>query len=280
MNAAADELHVTQSAVSRQIRLLEEELCIPLFRRVHRGLILTSKGQALASTLREALNLISSGVEHLTQSSERLRINVASTFGIRWLVPRLSRFETRHPEWRIEVSLAWYNFEPKDQGYDVGIIYGRASWPEACLTPVMTERLTPVCSPDFLDRHGPLKQASDFTALQLLHSHYSPPSPGDWHRWASNWDGGLFDTDRGEMFATLDLSLRAAESGRGIAIADLIMIEDDLALQRLALPCPDAIVPGDTYYFVQPEPEDSPPSVLAFRDWLLEEAQASTTQSA
>ncbi len=114
MERAAGELHVTQSAVSRQIRLLEEELGILLFRRVHRGLVLTPKGQALASTLRAALDLISSGVEHLARPSERLRIHVASTFGIRWLVPRLPRFEARHPEWRIEVNLAWYNFEPKD----------------------------------------------------------------------------------------------------------------------------------------------------------------------
>ena len=279
MERAAGELHVTQSAVSRQIRLLEEELGILLFRRVHRGLVLTPKGQALASTLRAALDLISSGVEHLARPSERLRIHVASTFGIRWLVPRLPRFEARHPEWRIEVNLAWYNFEPKDQGYDVGITYGRSSWPDACLTPILTEQLTPVCSPDFFERHRPPRQASDFNTLQLLHCQFQPPNPGDWHRWVSDWSGGFFDTNRGEVFATLDLSLRAAETGRGIAMADLAMVEDDLALRRLVRPCPEAMVAGDTYHFVQPEPEHNAPIVLAFREWLLEEAQASTLQS-
>jgi LysR family glycine cleavage system transcriptional activator len=275
MNAAADELHVTQSAVSRQIRLLEEELGIPLFRRIHRGLILTSKGQALSSTLREALGLISDGVERLARSSEQLRIRVAPTFGIRWLVPRLPEFEARHPEWRIEINLAWYNFELKDRGYDVGITCGRASWPDACLTPIFTEQLTPVCSPAFLDRHGSPKRSVDFNALPLLHCQFRPPDQGDWHRWACGWNGGFFDTKRGEIFDTLDLSLRAAETGRGIAMADLTVIKDDLALRRLVLPCPEAMVAGSTYYFVQPEPEDSSPIVLAFRDWLLAEVQAS-----
>lgn len=274
MNDAADELHVTQSAVSRQLRALEEELGVLLFRRVHRGLVLTPKGQALASTLREALDLISGGVERLTRSSERLKIRVPPTFGIRWLVPRLSRFEARHPEWRIEINLAWDNFDPTDREHDAGIVIGRAAWPDACLTPLFTEQLTPVCSPAFLERHGIPKQADDFTALQLLHCRFRQLDASDWYRWARGWSGGFFDTNRGEFFDTLDLALRAAETGRGIAVADLAMIGDDLALERLVLPCPDTVAAGGTYYFVEPNPRDSSRIALTFREWLLEEAES------
>lgn len=274
MNDAAHELHVTQSAVSRQLRSLEEELGTLLFRRVHRGLVLTPKGQALASTLKEALDLISGGVERITRSSELLKIRVPPTFGIRWLMPRLSRFEVRHPEWSIEVNLVWLNFKPTDRGYDAGIVYGSTSWPDACLTPLFTEQMTPVCSPAFLEKHGTAKAADYFEALQLLHSHFRLPDPGDWNLWARGWGGGSFDTNRGETFDTLDLSLRAAEAGRGIAMADLAMIEDDLKLRRLVLTCPEAVVAGEAYYFVEPEPDHSSHIALAFREWLIEEAKA------
>lgn len=275
MNDAADELHVTQSAVSRQLRALEEELGALLFRRVHRGLVLTQKGQVLASTLREAFDLISGGVERLQRSSERLRIRVTPTFGIRWLMPRLPRFEALHPEWRIEVNLAWSNFEPTDRGYDVGIVCGLSSWPSPLLTPLFAEQLTPVCSPAFLEKHRLPQKADDFASLRLLHCQFRPPDPGDWNRWAQAWEGGLFDTSRGEFFDTLDLALRAAATGRGIAIADLAVIEDDLALGSLVVPYPDAVVTGTSYSFVEPDPEQSSRIALAFREWVLEEAKAS-----
>jgi LysR family transcriptional regulator, glycine cleavage system transcriptional activator len=278
MNDAAEELHVTQSAVSRQLRTLEEELGVLLFRRVHRGLVLTPKGQALAATLGEALDLISEGVERIARSSELLKIRVPPTFGIRWLMPRLSRFETRHPEWTIEVNLVWVNFKPTDRGYDAGIVLGSTSWPDACLTFLFTERITPVCSPAFLEKHGPPKTADHFKALQLLHSQFRSPDPGDWNRWARGWGGGWLDTNRGETFDTLDLSLRAAEAGRGIAMADLVMIEDDLALGRLVLTCPDAVVAGESYYFVETDPGEGSHIALAFREWLLDEARRSTRE--
>lgn len=276
MAEAATELHVTQSAVSRQIRALEEELRLPLFRRVHRGLVLTAKGQALAATLREALGLVAQGVERLTRSSERLRVRVLPTFGIRWLMPRLSRFEARHPEWQIEVNLVWDNFEPQDQDYDAGIVSGRGPWPDACLTPILTERLTPVCSPGFLRRQALPEKPNAFDIPQLLHCNPSKCGFPDWRLWAEEWGAPSLATDRGEAFDTLDLALRAAETGRGVAMADLAMIEDDLALGRLVLPYPEAVVTGETYYFVEPDPDHSPPITRAFCDWLKAEALASS----
>ncbi len=269
MERAAGELHVTQSAVSRQIRLLEEELGIPLFRRVHRGVVLTAKGQALAAVLKEAFGLVASGVSRIMKAPERLTVRTPLTFGIRWLMPRLSRFEARHPGWKVEINMSFHEIRPDTLKHDVGVRFGRGPWAEKCITPLFAERLTPVCAPKLLETWPLSGRAADFDTVSLLHCTF----PGtDWRKWAQGWGGELFDVERGETFDMLDLALRAAESGRGVAMADLAMIEDDLALGRLALPYPDNIVTGGTYVFVLPEPEHGSQAALAFRDWLLEEA--------
>lgn len=268
MKRAAQDLSVSESAISRQIRLLEEELGLSLFRRVHRGLVLTAKGQELATALQEAFGLLASGVKRITQSPERLTVTTPLTFGIRWLMPRLHRFEARHPDWKIEINMTWHDVQPDTLRHDVGIRCGRGPWPEKLITPLMAERLTPVCSPGFLENWLLSGQAADFESAPLLHCSW----PGtDWRKWAEGWGGEPFSVERGETFDMLDLSLRAAETGRGVAMADLAMIEDDLALGRLVLPYPDIVVAGETYVFVLPEPEKAAPIALAFRDWLLEE---------
>jgi LysR family glycine cleavage system transcriptional activator len=272
MDQAARELFVTQSAVSRQVRLLEREIGIPLFRRVHRGLVLTAKGQELAKTLQEAFKLVASGVERLTKPSERLTVRSPPTFGIRWLMPRLPRFEALHPDWKVEINITWHEIGPDTLKHDVGIRCDPGPWPGKCLTPLMVERLTPVCSPKLLETWPLSRRAADFEKVPLLHCSY----PGcDWLQWARQWGGEPFDVNHGETFDMLDLALRAAEAGRGVAMADLGMIEDDLALGRLVAPFPDIVVPGEAYVFVQPDPERSSPLALAFRDWLVEETRKS-----
>jgi LysR family glycine cleavage system transcriptional activator len=269
MKKAAHELSVTESAVSRQIRLLEQELGVSLFRRVHRGLVLTPKGQELAKTLRDAFGLVEAGVQRITRAPERLTVRTPPTFGIRWLMPRLSRFEERHPDWKVEINLTWHEIQPETLKHDVGIRCEPGPWPEKCITPLMVERLTPVCSPKLLETWSLSRSSDDLGKAPLLHCSW----PGaDWLRWVQGWGGEPFDVSRGETFDLLDLALRAAEAGRGIAMADLAMIEDDLALGRLVAPFPDIVVPGETYVFVEPEPEQSSPAASAFRTWIKEEA--------
>ncbi len=269
MKKAAWELSVTESAVSRQIRLLEEELGVSLFRRVHRGLVLTPKGHELAKTLRDAFGMVEAGVKRVTKAPERLTVRTPPTFGIRWLMPRLPRFEERHPDWKVEINITWHEIRPDTLKHDVGIRYDPGTWPEKCITPLMVERLTPVCSPKLLEIWPLSRSAQDLGKVPLLHCSW----PGtDWIRWVKGWGGDPFDVDRGENFDLLDLALRAAEAGRGVAMADLAMIEDDLALGRLVAPFPDIVVPGETYVFVEPEPEQSSPVARAFREWLKEEA--------
>lgn len=275
MDEAANELNVTQSAVSRQIRLLEEELGVPLFRRVHRGLVLTSKGQELAKTLRDAFKLVASGVERITKPSERLTVSSLPTFGIRWLIPRLARFEALHPDCKVEVNITLHEIRPDTLKHDVGIRCGPGLWREKCITPLIAERLTPVCSPRLLETWPLSGRETDFEKVPLIHCSI----PGDeWLRWSRTWGGGPFNVDRGETFDTLDLALRAAEAGRGMAIADLMMIEDDLALGRLVAPFPNLTIPGEVYVFIQPETEHSTPVAVAFREWLQKEAKASTAK--
>ncbi|MGO4706585.1 LysR substrate-binding domain-containing protein [Microvirga sp. 2MCAF38] len=274
MLRAAEALFVTQSAVSRHIRTLEQDLGCALFRRVHRGLVLTPQGEALAETLSEAFERIGERIARLRKRPETLRLRVPPTFGIRWLMPRLPRFETRHPDTKIEVNITWDELEPDTLDFDVGVRCEPGRWPAACLTELMIEQLTPVCSPQFLQNWVGAGTSEALSTVPLLHctSHRT-----DWRQWAKGWSGEDFPVDRGEVFGTLDLAQRAAEAGRGLAIADLAMVADDLRLGRLVTPFPDNIVTGATYFFVHRASRRDMPVVEAFRQWLLEEVAETNT---
>ncbi|WP_112661939.1 LysR substrate-binding domain-containing protein [Microvirga flavescens] len=274
MLRAAESLFVTQSAISRHIRTLEEELGCALFRRVHRGLVLTVEGEALARTLNDAFTQIGEEVNRLRHRPEVLRVHAPPTFGIRWLMPRLSRFEARHPDIAVEVNITWNKPEPDPPEFHVGIVCHhteRWSQPQPYLTPLMTERLTPVCSPDFLEKWPCLAEAKGFEEVPLLHctNHHT-----DWRLWSKGWGGAEFRVDRGEAFGTLDLAIRAAQAGRGLAIADIAMIEDDLRLGHLVMPLPDRIVPGESYYFVLRPTRKDRADGEALRSWILDELKA------
>lgn len=266
---AAEELHVTQSAVSRQIRALEEELGLPLFRRVHRGVVLTAEGEQLAATLREAFGRVSEGIQRLKRDPWQLKVRVPPTFGVRWLWPRLNRFETANPDILTEVSMLWSNIEPGDGGFDLGVRLRPGAWPEANRTVLFEERLAPVCAPGFIDGRTP-KTGHDFERFPLLHC----SNHQDWRLWSRNWSGGPFDCEHGEVFDTLDFALRAAEAGRGIAVTDLAMAEADLAAGRLKVVVPETVANGHIYYLISPEPEAERAAVRRFRDWICSEAAA------
>lgn len=271
---AAEELNVTQSAVSRQIRLLEQELGVSLFRRVHRGVVLSAEGERLAATLHDAFNRIAEGVDRLQRDPWTLKIRVPPTFGVRWLWPRLRQFEAAHPKVTAEVSMLWACTDPGDGGFDLGVRLRPGAWPAENLTELFEERLAPVCSPAFIAGRKPPASGADFERFPLLHcaNHH------DWRLWSRNWSGGPFDCEHGETFDTLDFALRAAEAGRGVAVTDLAMAEDDIAAGRLQVLVPEAVSNGHVYYLVSPDPHTERPAVRLFRKWIV--AQADETRAA
>jgi LysR family glycine cleavage system transcriptional activator len=267
---AAQELFVTQSAVSRHVRALEEELGLPLFRRVHRGLVLTPEGRALASVLTQSLERVAETIDRLTRDRRSLKLRALPSFGVRWLWPRLYRFEARNPDVRLNVDILWHQMQPEDVEHDCGIRVEVGPWPERAGTVLMGERLTPVCSPSFAAAHPLPRTAEDFAGAPLLHG---SADRRDWHTWSRSWSGGRFDAEHGTVFDMMDMALRAAEAGRGIAMADVNLIGDDLAVGRLLAPWPDVVASGESYVFVARD-RDEKPAIAALRDWLVEEAAA------
>jgi LysR family glycine cleavage system transcriptional activator len=270
MNKAAEELAVTEGAVSRQIRLLEEELGVDLFRRVHRGVKLSPEGDALSKALAEAFEVIRRGVDTVRSRPAEIRVRTLPTLGTRWLLPRLAAFETANPETKVRVSVLWDCMTPDDAEHDVGIVLIDDTWPPERLTPLFPERLTPVCSPAYLQRMGRLDTPEALARAQVLHCSSSP----DWAMWLEQAGLGPIDPGRGEVFDTMDMALRAAERGRGVVIADLAMVADDLALGRLVQASSVVVTERSAYAVVRRDGLRRRPEIDRFVAWILQEAAA------
>jgi len=269
---AAEELHVTPGAISRQIKLLEAAIGIQLFHRRAQGLTLSKPGLRLLPQLTDALQDIARAVDSLQADETEVRVISEPTFGIRWLFPRLPHFQQAHPELRITVGLFNKGYEEFfDGGYDLGIEQAimRANRPaDLEATSLRCEELTPVCSPAVLENGPPLKQPQDLLNYPLLH-----PSTNywDWKKWFEAAGLDPADAERGQVFDTTETSLRATLSGLGITIGDLSLIREELASGQLVMPF-DLIVSADTGYSLLCRPEAyRDPKLAAFRDWILAE---------
>ncbi|WP_237153711.1 LysR substrate-binding domain-containing protein [Oryzibacter oryziterrae] len=271
VNRAAEEMNVTESAVSRQVRALEEDLRVELFRRVHRGVRLSPEGEQLLRYLGSAFDTIRRGVEQIRARPGEVRVRTPPTFGSRWLLPRLRDFEMANPDMSVRVTILWENMEPSDAENDVGVVYESRGWPEEELIPFLHERLTPVCSPAFLASVKAKDTAEMIRSSQLLHCSVVR----DWERWVTTaLPGESMDVARGEIFDTMDTALRAAEAGRGFAIADLAMVDHDLALGRLVAPFPTIAEGVDNFYIVRRDRLRPKPEVTRFIDWLFAQVRA------
>ena len=270
LNRAAEELNVTESAVSRQIRALEDDLRVELFRRVHRGVRLSPEGEQLALSLGTAFEAMRRGVEQIRARPGVVRVRTPPTFGARWLLPRLRSFETANPDLSVRVSVLWENMDPSDVENDVGILYESRQWQPEDLVPFLMERLTPVCSPAYYQTVAHLDPPERIRHGQILHG----SGFADWKRWVSRAFGDeALDVEHGEIFDTMDTALRAAEAGRGFAIGDLSMIGDDIGLGRLVAPF--NIVTGgvDNLYLVRRDRIRPKPEVTRFVEWLYAQVE-------
>ena len=268
---AARELNVTQAAVSHQIKALEAQLGVRLFRRAARGLLLTDTGQAYLADVREAFR-------RLMQATERLRVrdvagvltvSVLPSLASRWLIHRLGGFQERHPEIDVRVSADDRSVQFDREDVDVAIRYGRGVYPGAEADLFLTEELFPVCSPRLMEGPHPLRHPSDLTHHMLLHDDL----PTNWAMWLKVAGATNVDPTRGPAFTDSGMVLQAAIDGMGVALGRSALAGDDLAAGRLIRPF-DITLPADNaYYLVYPEHTANRPKIKAFRDWILAEAE-------
>jgi LysR family glycine cleavage system transcriptional activator len=263
---AADELHVTQAAISHQVKALEERLGIKLFRRLPRRLLLTDEGQALLPDLRDAFNRLALAVERISARSAAGTLTVSSmtTILMTWLVPRLPRFQEAHPEIDVRLMTTQRLVDFTREDIDVAIRFGTGKWPGVKAERMFGEVLTPLCGKRFIDE---IKSPADLRDLPLIRS----TEEDEWPIWFAAAGVAAAEVTRGPIFDSTKIAVEAAKDGLGIVMGPPTLFADDIAAGRLFQPFALAVETGKSYWFVVPENSAGRPKVKAFRDWIFSE---------
>jgi LysR family transcriptional regulator, glycine cleavage system transcriptional activator len=268
---AADELNVTQAAVSHQIKALEEILGVPLFRRLNRALMLTEAGQSYLPPLRDALDMIADATAKLKAGDTvgALTVSTIASFAAKWLLERLPHFQALHPQIDVRLQTTPQVVDFTHHDVDVAIRFGRGGWPDVRSEKLLTEDIFPVCAPRLLEGSRPLRCPADLRHAVLLHDDFLV----GWTMWLQAMGAAEVDAARGPRFTDSALVLQAAVAGQGVALARRVLAADDLAAGRLVRLF-DATLPSDlAYYVVAPPQYFDRPKVRAFYEWVCAEAR-------
>jgi LysR family transcriptional regulator, glycine cleavage system transcriptional activator len=275
--SAAAELHVTQSAVSRQIAALEEQIGVKLFYRRNRSLALTDAGKRLQAGVAAALKGLDDAVQSVSAQRASHALNVTASVAVSalWLIPRLPRFRQRHPEVDVRISASSAVVDLEAGEFDLALRFCALEQAPAGAIYLFGEEVVPVCSPKLLkDRARPLRRPEDLRHHVLLH-YEDPLRPMPWHAWPTWLETvGLADLKpAGSLrFSHLDHAIRAAVGGQGVALGIRGLIEDLLRDRSLVIPFPRATQSNRAYHIVLPRNAAARPEVSRFVQWLQEEA--------
>lgn len=280
LTRAAEELHVTPAAVSHQVKGLEAHLGVKLFRRANRSLLLTDAGQACLPGLLEGFERLAQAVEavHACDQSGPLTVSVAPSFGAKWLVTRLDRFRHKYPGYDVRLDASMRLVDLVREGVDVAVRYGAGGYAGMRVDRLMEEVAVPVCSPRLLEGDDPLREPADLCRHTLLH--HTPPhnddSFPDWRMWLRAAGVATCDLSRGPTFTLASMAVEAAIDGQGVALVGDVLVADDIAAGRLVRPFELGFAVDFAYYVVCPLATAERPRVVAFREWLLEEARTAS----
>ena len=268
ISRAAQELHLTQSAVSRQIKQLEQQLGMALFHRVRQRIVLTDAGRVYVADVRAALQQLSAGTQKAMAFSHAgglLNLAVLPTLGTRWLIPRLAAFAAEHADITVNLAARTEPFDFAGTPLDAAIHFGAPTWAGAVCEFLMREEVVPVASPGFRAQHG-IATPQDLTRVLLLQQ---STRPTQWAEWFEQVDVPTTVALRGPRLEHFAMIAQAAVCGQGAALLPRFLIAQELAEGSLVQLFGDALVSADAYYLVYPEARAQTPQVMAFRDWLL-----------
>jgi len=273
---AAAELNVTQTAISHQIKRLEDELGVRLFVRQNRALALTPQARDYLPGIRAAFNDLRLATDRLLRKGDdnALTVSTLASLAAKWLLPRLSAFQDAHPgiDVRITTSRALVDF--KTGGVDAAIRYGRGQWPGLRADWLMADQLFPVCSPALLQGQRPLRCPEDLAHHTLLHT--SGGYDDDWRLWlTAAGQAPTLSKLPGLSFDLIFMTVQAAIDGLGVAMGRTSYVESDIAKGRLVVPFKIKLPDEWGFYLVSPKASADSPKLSAFRQWLA----ASTAQS-
>ncbi len=262
---AAEELCVTQGAVSHKVKALEEELGIKLFKREPRRLSLTSAGRNYLHIIRDAFDNISMGTEQLLQqqNSNALTVCTSVNFAAKWLVHRLGRFTDAHPEIDLTLSATSRSNDFARDNIDLLISTSEGNLTGLHATRLCKEELVPVCSPSLN-----IKTLSDLKKHPLLHLDYRD----DWLQWLDKAGLGDLERPRGTVMNRVSMTIDAAVNGQGVALARTALVANDLIQKRLVRPFDISLNVAFAYWIICPPAIANLPKIVTFRNWLLAEA--------
>lgn len=275
---AAEELHVTQSAISHQIKHAEELWNLKLFEKRGRRIVLTEAGHALVPVVRDFIRRITSTIEELSEKNEApsaLRVTLLQSFAFKWLVPRLGHFNHDYPGIDVWISTSDELIGFDGENADVGIRLGYGNWGDMYEELLLTEYVFPVCSPFFLREHGVPERPADLLNLPLLRRSAVDILPR-WRDWFRDAGVVVKKMPSGTKFPQTSLALQAAIDHQGVALARSAHVLDDLNAGRLVRLFAEVISRCNvSYFFVCSHGREHEPQITAFRQWLVSEAKES-----
>lgn len=264
--AAALELNVSPSAISRLVKLLEQRLGVALFERQANGLDLTDAGAAYLRELTAAFDRIRAATEQVTARREQsMLIGAGPTLAMRWLIPRLPRFQQLCPQVEIRISTSIADAHPMKPDWTAAIRIGDGKWSGFDAEFLFTAELFPVCSPGVAAR---LKKPADLARVRLLQV---ANAPEDWRAWLGAAGAAQVDLSHAQVFDYPAFALQAALDGLGVAMARAPFVADDLAAGRLVRPFPVTVPKGQGWYLISRPGQRSNPALVKFRQWLRRE---------
>jgi LysR family glycine cleavage system transcriptional activator len=276
---AAEELFVTQGAISQQVRQLEEFLGFKLFHRLPRQIYLTEEGAQLAHATTAGFSRISDEIKRLMRVEETgvVTVSVLQSFAVKWLVPRLGHFREAYPDIDVRIHADDRLVDLHTESIDLAVRFGSGKYPNLHCELLMHDEWFPVCSPAYLANNPGLQTPQDIAGYQLLHDatvEMDHPYAANWAFWLDAVGVTGVDVSRGLRFNSGDMVIQAALIGQGLGIARTSLAAFDLKAGNLVRPFAQSVASSGAYYLVYPEEHLKRPRVLAFVSWLKEEVAA------
>lgn len=267
---AAEELCVTQGAVSHQVKALEAELGIKLFNRERQRLVITEAGRQYLAVVRDAFDRIALGTERLVQrqSAGVLTVSTSPDFAAKWLVHRLSRFGEAHPGFDLRISATMHHVDFAREDVDLAVRHGDGNWPGLDAVRLCTEHLFAVCSPKLAAGRQRLSKPADVLKFPLLHL----DDRKNWSKWLAAAGVADAEVSHGAVLNRASMAIDAAVDGQGVVLARTTLAAWDILNGRLVRPFAVALPLSKSYWVVCPKATSALPKIARFRDWLLAEA--------
>ncbi|EPC00059.1 LysR family transcriptional regulator [Litchfieldella anticariensis FP35 = DSM 16096] len=265
---AAEELNLTQSAVSKQVAQLEATLEHKLFRRVRKRLQLTPEGSLYLTEARKILAQVEMSTRYMLSyggESEVLNVTTLPTFGARWLIPRLNGFRYSHPGIYLNITNRVEPFDMDKERVDVAFFYGHGAWPKTECIKILDEDVVPVCSPTIVPQI-PFDDPLQLTQLVLLQSATRPEA---WHDWFEAQGYYTEHSYHGPRFDTFYMAIRAAQAGCGVALIPRFLVTEELEEGKLIIPWHFSLRSPDAYYMACPENMGEVAKVKNFMEWII-----------